>query len=130
MKNSTLGFSAATKARTEIANAPVLVTVAPHRYTKAYRIYAAVSGIVESFKNYMERRATVRQLWDLNDRELNDIGLSRGNIEATVNSLYAEAVEKETKSFKPGFAFLSSSDFVSTKDTKAAENLNKAARAA
>ena len=117
-------------AANEIANQPVLVTVAPHRYTRAYRIYAAVTGITKSFKNYMERRATVNQLWDLNDRELNDIGLSRGSIEATVNSLYVEAAKKESKTFEPGFSFLSSSDFVSNKETNKAENNSKAARAA
>jgi len=117
-------------AANEIANQPVFVTVAPHRYTKTYRIYAAISGLVQNFKNYMERRATVNQLWDLSDRELNDIGLSRGNIEATVNSLYAEAEEKEAKTFEPGFSFLSSSDFVSTQETKEAENNSKVVRAA
>ncbi|OUS13838.1 hypothetical protein A9Q97_04500 [Rhodospirillales bacterium 47_12_T64] len=117
-------------AANEIANQPILVTVAPHRYTRAYRIYSAVAGITKSFKSYMERRATANQLWDLSDRELNDIGLSRGSIEATVNSLYAEAAEKESKTFKPGFSFLSSSDFVSPKETKQAENNSKAVRAA
>ena len=117
-------------AANEIANQPVLVTVAPHRYTKAYRIYAAISGLTKSFKTYLERRSTVNQLWDLNDRELNDIGLSRGSIEATVNGLYAEAAKKENKTFEPGFSFLSSSDFVSTQETKQAENNSKAARAA
>ncbi|WP_419905711.1 DUF1127 domain-containing protein [Kiloniella sp.] len=117
-------------AANEIANQPVLVSVAPHRYTRAYRIYAAVTGIAKSFKSYMERRSTVNQLWDLSDRELSDIGLNRGSIEATVNSLYADAAEKEANTFEPGFSFLSSSDFVATNGTNKAENNSNAVRAA
>ena len=117
-------------AANEIANQPVLVTVAPHRYTKVYRIYTAIVGLTKSIKTYLERRSTVNQLWNLSDRELGDIGLSRGSIEATVNSLYAEAAEKESKTFEPGFSFLSSSDFISAKETQQAENTRKAVRAA
>lgn len=130
MNGTTFGFSAAVPARKEVANEPVILTVAPHRYTKAYRIYTAIKGFVDSFKGYMERRATVNQLRALSDRELADIGLARGTILSTVEELYAEKEAQEAKSFKPTYSFLSSSKVAKGGVDVKAGNHNKAVRAA
>ena len=55
------------------------VTVRPGRYTR--RLFHAWA---RDIAQYFGRRAAVGRLRELNDRELRDIGLSRGQIEAAV----------------------------------------------
>ena len=55
------------------------VTVRPGRYV--WRLFHAWAGDIA---HYVARRAALKHLGELNDRELRDIGLSRGEIEAAV----------------------------------------------
>ena len=41
-----------------------------------------LSGLLASFSRWLRYRDTVRQLSDLSDRELRDLGIHRGNIHA------------------------------------------------
>jgi uncharacterized protein YjiS (DUF1127 family) len=55
------------------------VAVRPGRYVR--RLFHAWA---RDIAHYFARRAAVKRLHELNDRELQDIGLSRGQIEAAV----------------------------------------------
>ena len=55
------------------------VTVRPGRHV--WRLFHAWAGDIA---HYFDRRAAVKRLGELNDRELRDIGLSRGQVEAAV----------------------------------------------
>jgi uncharacterized protein YjiS (DUF1127 family) len=55
------------------------VTVRPGRYTR--RLFYALA---HEIAHYYARRAALKRLRECNDRELRDIGLSRGQIEAAV----------------------------------------------
>ena len=55
------------------------VTVRPGRYVRRL-FYAWAHDIA----HYFVRRAALKHLGQLNDRELRDIGLSRGQVEAAV----------------------------------------------
>ena len=55
------------------------VTVRPGRYTRQL-FYAWARDIA----HYFGRRAALKRLREFNDRELRDIGLSRGQVEAAV----------------------------------------------
>jgi uncharacterized protein YjiS (DUF1127 family) len=55
------------------------VTVRPGRYTR--RLFHAWA---RDIANYFARRAALKHLGGLNDRELRDIGLTRGQVEAAV----------------------------------------------
>jgi uncharacterized protein YjiS (DUF1127 family) len=55
------------------------VTVRPGRYVR--RLFHAWAGDIA---HYFVRRAALKRLREFNDRELRDIGLSRGQIEAAV----------------------------------------------
>jgi uncharacterized protein YjiS (DUF1127 family) len=55
------------------------VTVRPGRYTR--RLFHAWA---RDIAHYFGRRAALRRLREFNDRELRDIGLARGQIEAAV----------------------------------------------
>jgi uncharacterized protein YjiS (DUF1127 family) len=55
------------------------VTVRPGRYVR--RLFHAWAGDIA---RYFDRRAALKRLGEFNDRELRDIGLSRGQIEAAV----------------------------------------------
>jgi uncharacterized protein YjiS (DUF1127 family) len=55
------------------------VTVRPGRYVR--RLFHAWA---RDIAQYFVRRAALKRLHELNDRELRDIGLARGEIEAAV----------------------------------------------
>ena len=55
------------------------VTVRPGRYVR--RLFHAWAGDIA---HYFVRRAGLKRLRECNDRELRDIGLSRGQVEAAV----------------------------------------------
>jgi uncharacterized protein YjiS (DUF1127 family) len=55
------------------------VTVRPGRYTR--RLFHAWA---RDIAQYFGRRAALKRLREFNDRELRDIGLARGQIEAAV----------------------------------------------
>jgi uncharacterized protein YjiS (DUF1127 family) len=55
------------------------VTVRPGRYVR--RLFQAWG---RDIAHYFARRAALRHLGELNDRELRDIGLTRGQVEAAV----------------------------------------------
>jgi uncharacterized protein YjiS (DUF1127 family) len=55
------------------------VTMRPGRYTR--RLFHAWA---RDIANYFARRAALKHLGELNDRELRDIGLSRSQVEAAV----------------------------------------------
>jgi uncharacterized protein YjiS (DUF1127 family) len=55
------------------------VTVRPGRYVR--RLFHAWAGDIA---HYFGRRAALKRLREFNDRELRDIGLSRGQVEAAV----------------------------------------------
>jgi uncharacterized protein YjiS (DUF1127 family) len=55
------------------------VTVRPGRYVR--RLFHAWA---RDIAHYLVRRAALKRLHELNDRELRDIGLARGEIEAAV----------------------------------------------
>jgi uncharacterized protein YjiS (DUF1127 family) len=55
------------------------VTVRPGRYTR--RLFHAWA---HDIAHYFPRRAALKRLREFNDRELRDIGLARGEIEAAV----------------------------------------------
>lgn len=55
------------------------VTVRPGRYVR--RLFHSWAGDIA---HYFCRRAALKRLHELNDRELQDIGLTRGEIEAAV----------------------------------------------
>jgi uncharacterized protein YjiS (DUF1127 family) len=55
------------------------VTVRPGRYTR--RLFHAWA---RDIAHYFSRRAALRHLGELSDRELRDIGLTRGQVEAAV----------------------------------------------
>ena len=55
------------------------ITVRPGRY--AWRLLHAWAGDIA---HYFTRRAALKRLHEFNDRELRDIGLARGQIEAAV----------------------------------------------
>ena len=54
-------------------------TVRPGRYVRLL-----VQAWVHDIARYFSRRAALKHLGELNDRELRDIGLSRGQVEAAV----------------------------------------------
>jgi uncharacterized protein YjiS (DUF1127 family) len=55
------------------------VTVRPGRYVRRlFHVWA------RDIANYVARRADLKKLRELSDRELRDIGLARGQIEAAV----------------------------------------------
>jgi uncharacterized protein YjiS (DUF1127 family) len=56
------------------------VTVRPGRFTR--RLFHAWA---RDIANYFARRAALKHLGELNDRELRDIGLTRGQVEAAVH---------------------------------------------
>ena len=58
---------------------PPAVTVRPGRYV--WRLLHTRAGDIA---NYYARRAALKRLREFNDRELRDIGLSRGQIDAAV----------------------------------------------
>ena len=55
------------------------VTVRPGRYV--WRLFHAWA---RDIAHYFSRRAALKRLREFNDRELRDIGLSRGQVEAAV----------------------------------------------
>jgi uncharacterized protein YjiS (DUF1127 family) len=55
------------------------VTVRPARYVRLL-----VQAWARDIAQYFARRAALKQLCEFNDRELRDIGLSRGQVEAAV----------------------------------------------
>jgi uncharacterized protein YjiS (DUF1127 family) len=55
------------------------VTVRPGRYVR--QLFQAWTGDIA---HYFDRRAALKHLGELNDRELRDIGLTRGPVEAAV----------------------------------------------
>jgi uncharacterized protein YjiS (DUF1127 family) len=55
------------------------VTVRPGGYVR--RLFHAWAGDIA---HYFDRRAALKRLGEFNDRELRDIGLTRGQIEAAV----------------------------------------------
>jgi uncharacterized protein YjiS (DUF1127 family) len=60
------------------------VTVRPGRYVRRF-FHAWARDIA----HYFARRAALKRLGELNDRELRDIGLSRGQVEAAVYGFIA-----------------------------------------
>jgi uncharacterized protein YjiS (DUF1127 family) len=58
---------------------PPAVTVRPGRYVR--RLFHAWA---RDIAHYFARRAALKRLHELNDRELQDIGLARGEIDAAV----------------------------------------------
>jgi len=54
--------------------------VAPFGAIFAYRVVSALDNMRSAFVAWNDARATRNALSRLNDRELNDIGLSRGDI--------------------------------------------------
>jgi uncharacterized protein YjiS (DUF1127 family) len=60
------------------------VTVRPGRYVR--RLFHAFA---RDIAHYFERRAALRHLGELNDRELRDIGLARSQLEAAVYGFIA-----------------------------------------
>lgn len=54
---------------------------APFGAIATYRTVNAVSGIFASFKVWNDARITRKALSKLSDRELDDIGLCRGDVE-------------------------------------------------
>ena len=63
---------------------PPAVTVRPGRYTR--RLFHAWA---RDIAHYFVRRAALKRLAEFNDRELRDIGLARGQIEAAVYGFIA-----------------------------------------
>jgi uncharacterized protein YjiS (DUF1127 family) len=63
------------------------VTVRPGRYTR--RLFHTWARDVA---HYFGRRAALKRLRELNDRELRDIGLARGQIEAAVHGFITRPV--------------------------------------
>ena len=54
---------------------------APFGAVSAYRVVSFFESYVESFKNWNIQRRTAKALASLSDRELEDIGLVRGDID-------------------------------------------------
>jgi uncharacterized protein YjiS (DUF1127 family) len=57
---------------------------APFGATSAYQFIQFVSNMLASVKNWNDARVTRKALSSLSDRELDDIGLCRGDIERIV----------------------------------------------
>lgn len=55
---------------------------APFGAITTYRTVQAVSGLFAALAAWNLARQTRNALWNLSDRELDDIGLTRGDIEA------------------------------------------------
>lgn len=65
--------------------------IVPRDYTKAYKKSSIFSKIFDSYNRYMIFRNTQSELHKLSDRELDDIGLSRGEIyDLAYQSAYGE----------------------------------------
>jgi uncharacterized protein YjiS (DUF1127 family) len=60
-------------------------------------------GLLQSLRRWRERRRVVAELKALDDRMLADMGLERGNIEATVTALYAETATPAEAAEEEGF---------------------------
>ena len=63
------------------------VTVRPGRYVRLLFLAWA-----HDIARYFSRRAALKHLGEFNDRELRDIGLSRGEVEAAVYGLITHPV--------------------------------------
>jgi uncharacterized protein YjiS (DUF1127 family) len=57
-------------------------------YTSPVRSAGIIAHVVAMVKNWNDARATRVQLSKLTDRELSDIGLCRGDIDAVVENAY------------------------------------------
>lgn len=55
--------------------------VAPFGAVSVFRAVSNVEGFIASFSEWNQRRLTVKALSKLSRRELEDIGLSRGDVE-------------------------------------------------
>jgi uncharacterized protein YjiS (DUF1127 family) len=56
-------------------------SAAPFGAITTYRIVKVVADGLESLRNWNDRRVTRKALSKLSDRELDDIGLCRGDVE-------------------------------------------------
>ncbi|WP_343562324.1 DUF1127 domain-containing protein [Kiloniella sp. b19] len=97
--------SAAPKA----ANTPTLVSVAAERYTVHYRVFKLAKAALNAVVNAYNKGRATRALSRLSDRELADIGLSRGQISEALNNAYAAQPEKRGRAGTIDFA--SSAEF-------------------
>ena len=67
------------------------VTVRPGRYVR--RLFHAWA---HDIAHYFGRRAALQRLGELNDRELRDIGLTRGQVEAAVHGFITRSDRTRT----------------------------------
>jgi uncharacterized protein YjiS (DUF1127 family) len=51
-------------------------------------VFTILDGILNRWIRSMNKRATIRQLERLDDRELRDIGMTRDSIKASVRAVY------------------------------------------
>ena len=56
----------------------------------AYRFVTFIEGISQSMAKAKDRRQTFKTLHALTDRELNDIGISRGDIRSIANDTWED----------------------------------------
>ena len=85
------------------SNATPGATVNPARSVAGW-LSGWVQGLLGELLRWDKRRATIKALQQLDDRELRDIGLSRGQIEAAVCGLVrAEAELREIRMSALGY---------------------------
>jgi uncharacterized protein YjiS (DUF1127 family) len=66
--------------------ASVTTRTAPLGATTAFRLSAALDNMMAGFAAWNDARVTRNALHRLSDRELDDIGLSRGDIDAVARA--------------------------------------------
>mgnify|MGYP000862915062 FL=1 len=61
----------------------------------AYRFVSFIEGIGSKLQKRKEQRDTYKTLQGLSDRELNDIGISRGDIRSIANDTWEENYRRD-----------------------------------
>ena len=62
----------------------------------AYRFVTFIEGISQSMAKAKDRRQTFKTLHALTDRELNDIGISRGDIRSIANDTWEDTRKRDS----------------------------------
>jgi uncharacterized protein YjiS (DUF1127 family) len=67
----------------------------------AYRVVTFIERISQSMAKAKDRRQTFKTLHALTDRELNDIGISRGDIRSIANDTWEDNRKRDTLPYTP-----------------------------
>ncbi len=67
----------------------------------AYRVVTFIESLAQRIAKAKDRRATFKTLHALTDRELNDIGISRGDIRSIANDTWDDTRKRDMFPYTP-----------------------------